>query len=266
MGHRFLLLLVALAGASQPRTRVVAPAPSDPHWGYEGEAGPDAWGSLSPAFSACGEGRAQSPIDIDAPAKATLPGLKMSFRPASLRIVHHEHVADAIHNGHTIQVNYSAGDELALGEETYELLQYHFHAPSEHTVEGRRFPMEMHLVHRSGRGGFAVIGVLVKEGAHNSAFDPIWSNLPEKKGVETHFESVTVDVDALLPETRTTYRYDGSLTTPPCSEGVKWLVMTSPVALSREQIGAFRKLVGENARPLQPRNGRAVVTDRIADK
>jgi carbonic anhydrase len=192
-----------------PVTRAVAPAPADPHWGYEGEAGPSAWGGLSPKFSACAEGKSQSPIDIAGFSSGTLPSLSASFRPASLRIAHHEHLADAINNGHTIQVNYTEGDTLAVGDESYELLQYHFHSPSEHTFEGKHFPMEMHMVHKAADGSLAVIGVFIEEGAHNAAFDPIWSNLPKDKGVENHFEGVTVNVDDLLPESRTTYRYDG---------------------------------------------------------
>jgi carbonic anhydrase len=246
-----------------PVTRAVAPTPADPHWGYEGEAGPSAWGGLSPKFSACAEGKSQSPIDITGFSSGTLPSLSASFRPASLRIAHHEHLADAINNGHTIQVNYTEGDSLTVGEASYELLQYHFHSPSEHTFEGKHFPMEMHMVHKAADGSLAVIGVFIEEGAHNAAFDPIWSNLPKDKGVENHFEGVTVNVDDLLPESRTTYRYDGSLTTPPCSEGVKWFVMTEAIQLSSDQIGAFRALIQGNNRPVQPLNGRPIETDRV---
>ena len=245
-------------------TRPVDKAPAELHWSYEGESGPSAWGGLSPKFSVCAEGTSQSPIDIIGAASETLPELRASFGPASLRIVHHEHMADAINNGHTIQVNYSEGDTLTVEEQSYELLQYHFHSPSEHTLEGEHFPMEMHLVHKAADGSLAVIGVFIEEGSHNGAFDPVWANLPKEKGIETHFEDVTVDVDALLPARPTTYRYDGSLTTPPCSEGVKWFVMTEPIQLSSDQIGAFTALIEGNNRPLQPLNDRSIVTDRIA--
>ena len=247
----------------QPTTRPVAPAPSDPHWTYEGEAGPGTWGTLSPKFSACAEGKSQSPIDIAGASPETLSELKANFRPAALRIVHHEHMADAINNGHTIQVNYSEGDTLTVGEASYELLQYHFHSPSEHTVAGKHFPMEMHMVHKSGDGVLAVVGVFIEEGAHNAAFDPVWANLPKEKGVESHFQNVMVNVDDLLPESRTSFRYDGSLTTPPCSEAVKWLVMTTPIQLSTEQVGTFTALIEGNNRPVQPLNDRPVVTDRV---
>lgn len=243
--------------------RPVSPAPAELHWSYEGDSGPSAWGGLNPAFSACSEGRSQSPIDITDAASESLPEMSARFASASLRIVHHEHMADAINNGHTIQVNYSEGDTLSVGEQSYELNQYHFHSPSEHTLEGNHFPMEMHMVHKASDGSLAVIGVFIEEGSHNPAFDPIWANLPGEKGVESHFESVNVDIDELLPESQTTYRYDGSLTTPPCSEGVKWFIATEPIELSSEQIQAFTALITGNNRPVQPLNDRTVVTDRV---
>jgi carbonic anhydrase len=243
-----------------PSTATIA----DPVWHYEGDEGPAHWGTISPKFATCQSGRAQSPIDIVAPARRdTSDAIMLKFAPTSLRIVHHEHVADAINNGHTIQVNYSEGDTLTVGGRAYQLVQYHFHAPSEHTVDGKQFPMEMHLVHANAEGQLAVIGVLITEGAHNAAFDPIWANLPVTKGVEHHLEHVTVDVDALLPQARTTYRYEGSLTTPPCSEGVQWFVMTAPIALSAAQIDAFTALFHGNNRPVQSLNERPVLSDKV---
>ncbi len=253
-------------GVAPVTTRPAAPPAGSPEWHYVGAAGPANWGTLSPKFSACGQGRAQSPIDIARTSPASLPELRTNFRPAELRIAHHEHLADAINNGHTIQVNYSEGDTLTVGDATYQLAQYHFHAPSEHTVKGRHSPMEMHLVHKAADGKLAVVAVLVEDGLHNAAFDPIWSNLPKEKGIESHFASVKVNVDDLLPAARTSYRYDGSLTTPPCSEGVTWIVMTTPIQLSAGQIGQFTALVNNNNRPVQPLNGRRVATDSIAEK
>ena len=151
-----------------------------------------------------------------------------------------------------------------MGDVSYQLVQYHFHNPSEHTLAGRRFPMEMHLVHRSSSGQLAVVGVLIEEGWRNLAIEPVWANLPRAKGVETHYEHVKVDVDALLPAVRTSYRYDGSLTTPPCTEGVKWIVLTMPIELSAEQINTFTRVMHDNARPVQPLNGRAVIADMVA--
>ena len=255
-------------GAAAPRPSTVttpaAAAGADPLWHYDGEEGPAHWGALSPKFAPCTSGRAQSPIDIVAPARgATNGAVAVNFPPASLRIIHQEHVADTINNGHTIQVNYSEGDILTVGASAYQLAQYHFHSPSEHTVDGKNFPMEMHLVHAGADGRLAVIAVLIVEGAHNAAFDPVWGNLPTQKGAEHHLAGVKVDVDALLPAARTTYRYDGSLTTPPCSEGVQWFVMTTPITLSAAQIGAFTALFHDNHRPVQPLNGRSVLIDAV---
>jgi carbonic anhydrase len=247
-----------------PSTATTAPVAADPVWHYEGEEGPAHWGTISAKFASCQSGRAQSPIDIVAPTRRdTSDAIALKFAPTSLRIVHHEHVADAINNGHTIQVNYSEGDTLTVGDRAYHLVQYHFHAPSEHTVNGKQFPMEMHLVHTDAEGQLAVIGVLIVGGAPNVAFDPIWANLPVTQGVEHHLEHVTVDVDSLLPKSHTAYRYEGSLTTPPCSEGVKWFVMTNPIALSQAQIDAFTALFHGDNRPVQPLNGRPVLTDEV---
>ncbi len=253
------------AKASEPKTRGVAPGHEDPHWSYEGETGPTNWGTLSAKWSPCSEGKSQSPINIDQTRKADLPELRANFKTAQLKILHHAHVADAINNGHTIQVNYTEGDVLSIGDEQFQLLQYHFHGPSEHTIASKHYPMEMHLVHKSAEAKLAVVGVFIEEGQHNVAFDPIWSNLPTAKGIENHFENVTVDVNSLLPANTTTYRYDGSLTTPPCSEGVKWIIMTTPIQLSTEQIGAFQSIIKGNNRPVQPLNGRSVVTDQVAE-
>ena len=253
------------AQTEPPAQEQAAATQEGPHWGYEGEAGPAHWGTLNVEWSPCGTGQNQSPIDIHETAKADLPGLSTDFQPASLKIIHNEHIADGINNGHTIQINYTGGDIATVGDEQFQLLQYHFHSPSEHTVNGEHYPMEMHMVHKSDAGHLAVVGVFIAEGAHNAAFDPIWSNLPATKGAETHLENVMVDVDQLLPANTTSYRYDGSLTTPPCSEGVKWIVMTTPIELSAEQIAAFRGIIHGNNRPTQPLNGRQVATDAVAE-
>jgi carbonic anhydrase len=173
-------------------------------------------------------------------------------------------VADGINNGHTIQITYEGADTLTIGDQSYSLMQYHFHHQSEHTVKGAHFPMEMHLVHKGASGQLAVLGVFIQQGAHNAAFDPIWNNLPASKGVETHYGSVNVDVDKLLPADRASYRYDGSLTTPPCSEGVRWIVMTTPIELSAAQIEAFTAIIHDNNRPTQALNRRTVLTEAVS--
>lgn len=274
-----LFMLEAACGgnhaSSHERAAAAAPAPSAktmpagaaheaPHWSYEEAAGPARWSTLQSDWKICGEGRNQSPIDIEKTATPSSPALKEEFKPVSLNIPRHEHAADVINNGHTIQVNDAEGDTLRIGEQQFQLLQYHFHSPSEHTVGGKQYPMEMHLVHKSADGKLAVVGVLIEEGKPNAAFDLIWSNLPKTEDLEHHLGNVKGDIGSLLPGDRTAYRYDGSLTTPPCSEGVKWIVMTTPVLLSSQQIEAFRAIIKDNNRPIQALNGRSVVTDRIA--
>ena len=233
------------------------------HWGYEESNGPAVWAELSPAYGLCRDGREQSPVDISRAQARQHPELLLAYRPARLEIIRHEHVVDVVDNGHTIQVNYDEGSTLTVGETSYDLKQYHFHAPSEHTVDGAHFPMEMHLVHQSADGALAVLGVLIAEGAKNSAFEPIWSNLPDEPGETWHLDHLSVNVDDLLPAGHGTYRYSGSLTTPPCSEGVSWFVVVEPIELSAEQIGAFTSIFSGNNRPVQPLHDRMVAVDRV---
>ena len=246
----------------QPVVNTVPP-PATPHWDYGTEHGPAKWASLAPEFATCASGKSQSPIDIASAKTEPAAALKTSYAPAELRVVHHEHVADGINNGHTVQVNYEGADALAIGDETFTLLQYHFHSPSENTVNGKHYPMEMHLVHKSQAGKLAVLAVFFEEGAENAAYAPVWANLPREKGKEFHLAHVKVNVDDLLPKERTTWRFDGSLTTPPCTEDVQWLVLTQPAQLSAQQIAAFRAVIDHNNRPTQPLNGRKVATDRV---
>ncbi len=249
------------AETAKPQEHTAAPA--HVHWGYADADGPQAWGSLDPKFVACAEGQAQSPVDLDAAGSGEHPPLVTSYGAAQLRIVHHAHLASDVNTGHSIQVNFAGGDTLLLGNDRYALVQFHFHSPSEHTVRGRQYPMEMHLVHKSTDGRLAVVGVFIAEGAHNAAFDPIWRNLPRQQGVEQHFADVEFDIEALLPKERSTYRYDGSLTTPPCSEGVAWIVCTEPIQLGAEQIAAFSRIMHGNNRPVQPLHGRTVSVSAV---
>ena len=232
------------------------------HWGYGEDDGPAVWASMSPEFALCGSGKEQSPVDLSEAVSADDPELETDYQPVTLKIAHHEHVAEVLNNGHTIQVNYDEGSTLRIGDLEYELKQFHFHAPSEHTIDGRHSPMEMHLVHQ-GAAGLGVLGVLVEEGAFNPAFDPIWTHLPREPGAAEHVEHVTVDIDDLLPSSRRAYRYRGSLTTPPCSEGVSWLVAVEPIELSSDQISAFTSIVNPNNRPVQPLHERSLMVDRV---
>lgn len=235
------------------------------HWGYGDSDGPAIWSELSPEYALCRDGREQSPVDISQAEAREHSEMMLAYRPAGLKIIRHEHVVDVGDNGHTIQVNFDEGSTLTVGETSYDLKQFHFHAPSEHTVDGAHFPMEMHLVHQSTDGALAVLGVLVAEGAENAAFAPIWSNLPDEPGEIRHLDHLTINVDDLLPAGHGTYRYSGSLTTPPCSEAVSWFVAVEPIELSAEQIGAFTSIFSGNNRPVQPLNDRTVAVDRVEE-
>lgn len=247
------------------KTTTIAPS-EHPLWDYE-EEGPAKWSSISEKYADCGEGKAQSPIDIKNASTSELPEIKMNFPPAELKIIHHEHRADVENTGHTIQIDYSEGDTLKIGDVDYSLWQYHFHAPSEHTINGKHTAMEMHLVHRTDdKKNLAVVGVLIESGTQtNSAFEPVWANLPKKKNEKNHLENVEVDVNRFLPQSQATYRYDGSLTTPPCSENVKWIVFSNPIQMSAEQIGKFTQIIEGNNRPTQPLNGRTVETEQVEE-
>ena len=221
-------------------------------WGYETENGPEVWGQLSPEYALCAEGTHQSPIDIVNPTPAELPALVFNYQPAVLNI----------HNtGHTIEVAYPSGSWIEVDGTRYQLLQFHFHAPSEHTVGGQPFDMEMHLVHKSEAGTLAVVGVLIESGLDNVGFTSIWHQLPSVPGESQRIEGLIFNAIDLLPGTRNTYRYDGSLTTPPCSEEVKWFVLTTPIEMSEAQISAFKAIIHNNNRPVQPLNGRKLLVD-----
>ncbi len=214
------------------------------HWGYEGAIGPENWASLSTDFEVCEAGVEQSPIDINfADAREDIPDPVLNWELGDLQIVN---------NGHTIQANVREGSTTVLNGKTYNLLQFHWHKPSEHTVEGDPFAMELHFVHADEDGSLAVLGVLIEEGAANPLYDELWAAQPEEVGFETVKD---VDFTELLPEDLATYTYPGSLTTPPCSEGVAWNVIEMPATMSAAQLDAF--LFDGNARPVQPFNDRA---------
>ena len=225
-------------------------------WGYEAENGPDVWAQLSPEYRLCSVGIHQSPIDIVNPTPAELLPITFNYRPTSLKI----------HNtGNTIEVAYQEGSWIQVDGTKYRLLQFHFHAPSEHTVTGNPYEMEMHLVHESEDGTLAVIGVLIKSGSTNTAFNTFWHHLPSVPGESAQVNGVVLNASDLLPTTKHTYRYEGSLTTPPCSEGVKWFVLTTPIEMSQSQIAAFKAILYGNNRPVQPLNGRELLVDITED-
>jgi carbonic anhydrase len=223
-----------------------------PHWTYEGEEGPEHWGDLDPSYAACEAGKSQSPINISNPVEEDLANISLHYQPSEVNI---------LNNGHTVQINYDAGSYIELDGVRYDVAQFHYHSPSEHAVDGKFSAAELHIVHKNADGGLAVVGILLDEGAQNVAYQPFIENLPEEKS-DAKDAGVIINATDLLPAVQTTFRYSGSLTTPPCTEGVNWLVMTTPMELSAEQIEALASLFEEgNNRPVQPLNDRPLTED-----
>ena len=247
-------------GAVLPVAATLADEHGAPHWGYGRDNGPASWSKLSPDYATCSIGRAQTPIDLvpttRAAASAKAPGPELVFGRGERAL----HVVD---NGHTIQVTDAGGSTLTLDGVRYELAQFHFHDPSEHTIRGRSYPMEMHLVHKSADGRLAVVGVLIAQGAENAMLAPLFRALPVKAGDETELK-VALDLAQVLPREHRALRYAGSLTTPPCSEGVQWVVLERPITLSREQIASFTAIIGDDHRPVQPLNDRTVTAAELS--
>jgi carbonic anhydrase len=221
-----------------------------PEFGYSGVDGPQAWGDLSAAYAACKQGHAQSPIDIREPIKEALPRIEFHCVDTPLRIVN---------NGHSIQVNYAPGSWITVGDKKYELRQFHFHHPSEEHINGRSFDMVAHLVHADAKGKLAVVAVLLQSGNFNEAIHRIWKNLPKTLGKELEITGVTINAGALLPQTLGYYTFEGSLTTPPCTEGVTWFVLKTPTEVSSDEVTTFAKLYPCNARPIQPTGRRKIL-------
>ncbi|MEO0409875.1 MAG: carbonic anhydrase family protein [Cyanobacteria bacterium P01_A01_bin.135] len=208
-------------------------------WGYSGEVGPEAWGELSETFQLCSAGQQQSPIDLGKP--------KLDGAVLDEGAIAYQAIPSAVQDtGLTLQVDTPAGNLLYLDGEAFALRQFHFHAPSEHRLDGAAFPMELHLVHQSEAGTLAVVSVFLQVGRENLALAPVWSTLVGKS------DAGQVMVQDLLPGDRRVVSYQGSLTTPPCSEGVRWVVFQTPIEVSRQQLEAFQKHFAPNARPLQP--------------
>lgn len=241
--------LKALAGLALCPLCKPALAADGAHWSYEGNFGPAKWGDVDAASKVCTIGQQQSPIDIVAPLKSQLPPLKINWAKGADTVVN---------NGHTIQLNFAEGSSLNVGEAKYKLLQVHFHRPSEHMVAGRSFPMEAHFVHRAESGALAVVGVLMSTGKANAAFARVASTMPAKEGPPVKADAA-FNPNEMLPRKLSYYRYPGSLTTPPCSETVEWLLLTNPITVAEADVAAFAKLYPLNARPVQRDNRRYVL-------
>ncbi len=231
------------------------PPPPDPHWSYDGKTdGPAQWAKLKADWNVCADGKRQSPIDIRGSIPADLEAIAVDYQEIPLAL---------IDNGHTIQVNAAGAGHISLAGETYELLQFHFHHPAEEKINGKSYDLVAHLVHKSATGKLAVIAVPLQAGKkENSLLRVLWSNLPLEQNKLMTPANVAIDPTALLPKHRSYYTYIGSLTTPPCSEGVLWLVFNSPITVSQEQINSFTRIYKNNARPIQPSNNRVIKASR----
>ncbi len=252
VAHAALAILLAPA-------RAIAQEEEPVTWGYSGPGGPSNWADINEDYAICGSGTSQSPIDLDSLTSTARYGgaVEFHYNPTDLTI---------LNNGHTIEVEYDPGSWIVAEGRTYNLVQFHFHSPSEHTFgRGAHFDMEMHLVHRTTSGSLAVVAVLIREGKENTALAPVWERLPSEEG-EERFPDVEVDATDVLPSDSRAFHYMGSLTTPPCSESVRWFVLREPIEMSAEQIAQFRAALEascctQNNRPTQSLNGRRIGLD-----
>lgn len=219
------------------------------HWAYNGPQGAERWGDLHDSYITCKKGRSQSPIDLGmAKVSSKFPPLKLHYGESSVSL---------INNGHTLVSNYSPGSRLEIGPKKFELKRFQFHSPGEHKVSGAPYPISMHLFHENQAGELVVIGVFFEEShEHNPYLQQIWDELPQREG--SHGPAINMNITALLPEKRDYYTYQGSLTTPPCTEGVTWFVFKNSVKISANQVDQFQVVFANNARPIQPLNGRTV--------
>jgi len=230
-------------------------AEEEEHFTYEGEKGPDKWAELDPAWATCAAGEAQSPTNLSSGREIDLTDARFNYKPSAVT---------AVNNGHTVQVDVADGGSLTLDGKDYTLKQFHFHRPSEHTIDGAASEMELHLVHADADGKLAVVGVMLDLGAANTSLEPVWAQLPAERDA-TAALSAPFDPSTLLPAKHAAYRYQGSLTTPPCSEGVEWSVLEEKVTLSEEQSQAFAAIfTGGNARPVQELGARLLLTDSVS--
>ena len=242
-----------IATASLAAAALLAGAPAahaqdhGAHWSYSGANGPDHWGTEDPSFATCGTGTRQSPIDIETAATASLPPINFAYKAFPLTVTD---------THHTFQVNVPQGSGgITVGADHYELVQFHFHRPSEEQIHGKHYAMVAHLVHKNDKGELAVVAVLIHQGAANEVLKPIFDNFPAE-GTESKVAGTDADPMQLLPAKHGYYTFEGSLTTPPCSEHVRWFVLKTPVQASAQQVGQFAARYPHNARPTQPLNAR----------
>ena len=250
---KFVLVVSAIAflvaACASPVAFAQAAAGHAPHWGYSGAEGPGHWGDLDPNFATCKTGTRQSPIDIKGAKKdPSLAPVQVDYKPSPLKIVD---------NGHTIRIDPAPGSSITVNGKTYPLVQFHFHLPSEEEIAGKHYAMVIHFVNQTSDGA-VVLALLVKSGAENPVIRKIWDNLPKTVDKAVEVAGVTINPADLLPANRNYYNFDGSLTIPPCGEGVNWFVLKTPIEMSAAQIAVFAKIYPMNARPIQPTNGREI--------
>jgi carbonic anhydrase len=243
------LLILALCLLAVQTISLAQEAPHS-HWTYKGPSDPKHWGELDPAFASCSNGHHQSPINITGAKAADLPALKFDYNAVPLTI---------IDNGHTVMVTYASGSTLTVGDKVYKLTQFHFHHPSEEHINGEEFDMVAHLVHADAEGHLAVVAVLFKKGAANPLLETLWKNIPPEKEKTVTPPDVSVNVKNLLPTDVGYYTFSGSLTTPPCTEGVTWYVLKATATLSPQQLATFAKLYPADNRPIQPTYQREIM-------
>ena len=266
-----VLMVCTLAACSQQMTETVEPETEaaavtkkqeaghdlqTPTWSYEGATGPDAWGDLDQTYAACVNGSEQSPINIEfseVEIDRTIEDVEIQYEPTTFSLVN---------NGHTIQANTSSEtNNIILDGAAYQLVQFHFHTPSEHQFNGQPYAMELHLVHQNGNGELAVLGVMIQEGDMNNQLQPVWEALQKGDSEEDISISDPINPQALLPQEQTFLYYNGSLTTPPCKEEVEWIILEQPIDMSKEQIQVFQQLFPDNHRPVQPLNEREIISN-----
>ncbi len=250
-----LLLATSLLQASdhQDTTAKGDDAVQSQHWSYAGSSGPSHWGDLDASYHDCKAGKRQSPIDFQ--TKSPAHGIS----DAGIYVDYHAVELDIINNGHTIQVDIADGNEAIINGKKYALLQFHFHAPSEHTIDGKPVEMEAHLVHRADDGELAVLGVMMRLGKWNNIIHRLWKHMPPDANGRNKMEKVTVNANDLLPKSKEHYHYLGSLTTPPCTQIVEWYVFKEPIEIDASQLKRFHELYDANARPVQRLNKRPIL-------
>lgn len=259
-----VLFTTALVACSPEATKTVEPVieienQEEGHdlqatkWSYTGDTGPESWGELDQTYASCVNGSEQSPINIEFSNVAT------KDMNATLDIQYEQTSFSVVNNGHTIQVdNSSETNKITLEGTDYRLVQFHFHTPSEHQFNGQQFPLELHLVHQNDKEELVVLGVMIQEGVENESLSSLWDGLPKEKTTDSSLMNENVNLQDLLPKEPALYYYEGSLTTPPCTEKVRWVLLEQPIEMSKKQIEAFQEIIPHNSRPVQPLNEREI--------